>query len=105
MQEVVRMKMVRGIYEDKRTRYLGMYYRSKDVIEIFVDSIRAHARDYGCDYHDLKFLVVYHELGHRKLRDTELTEAQEEQAADEFAFWTFYKRFGRKPDAVNWRYA
>lgn len=102
----MKLKMVHGLHDEGQTRVLGQYLRHKDLIEIHVDDIKAHAVAYGDYWPDLMELVVLHEKGHRALRDMQLSEAQEEKEADSYAFWTFYKTHGRTPVVDKaWRHS
>jgi hypothetical protein len=101
---MVRYKL--GLHNDGiNHRILGLYHRDEDIIELHPDDIAAHAKENGDDPQDLEALVLLHEEGHRTLNDVMVTEWQEEQLADDYAFWNFFKRERRLPmvNLTAWR--
>jgi hypothetical protein len=96
MQEVgMKMKNVRG-----RKDCLGQFFSNTKEAVIYVDEIIAQAREWGCDYQDLKKLVVFHEEAHFLHDQHDVTFPNsdiEELTADQYAARKFLKTQGRTP--------
>ena len=90
-------KTVRGKCSDDPVT-MGRYWPDVQVIELFVDTIKYAARNWNCSYEDLKRMVILHEECHHKNSSLKLTSGQDEQLADQYAFWKFIKEAGRWPD-------
>lgn len=95
MQEM-KMKTVRG-----RKDCLGQFFCEDNEAVVYVDEIIAQAKEWGCNYYDLKKLVVFHEEAHFLHHQNGVTFPDtdvEELTADQYAVRKFFKTYGRTPE-------
>ena len=97
MIPTLKYKVVHGRCSDDANT-MGQYTNTSKVIEIFVDTIKRMAHHWNCSYQDLRQMVVLHEECHVKNDHLGLSTPQDEQLADQYAFWRFIKEMGRWPD-------
>jgi GNAT superfamily N-acetyltransferase len=91
----MKMKLVRGGSE-----VLGLFSRKTGLISIFIDAIVREAKAWGCNYQDLKKMVILHETAHSlyQTNGVEFKSAHEEELmADQYALKQFFMREHRLP--------
>ena len=91
----MKYKLMRG-----KSGALGEFHTVTGIVNIFVDEIVSEARSWGCDYQDLKKMVILHEEAHSLHKEhgvTFLSVWDEEHTADQYAIRQFIVREGRRP--------